>query len=66
LRLGLPFIAAEFPYGLRCSACDHAFQEGERYAVVPYAVASDGCPVTTAACITCLLDSRLERLGHAV
>lgn len=64
MKLGLPYVAAEWPFGLRCSSCDHLFREGERYAVMPYAFAGDGYLLTTAACVTCQLDSQWEPQGH--
>ena len=65
MKLGLLFSADDFPFGLRCTTCDRPFREGERYAIFPYATARDGCTITTALCVSCLLDSPSERRGHA-
>jgi hypothetical protein len=56
---GVPYRADDWPHGLACTECPHAFQEGERYKKYLYAF-SDGIPVLRVVCDPCATELRSE------
>lgn len=43
---------ADFPMGLMCPECRHAFEDGERFSTTLVAF-QDDVPVTRVTCVTC-------------
>jgi hypothetical protein len=51
--LGIPFVRSEWPHGLKCTNCRHAFREGERFTTRLDALSEDGVPVCLLVCLPC-------------
>lgn len=51
-ELGVPYLAADWPTGLMCTRCPHAFREGERYTIDLYAFSGD-VPMVRVLCLAC-------------
>jgi hypothetical protein len=52
--LGIPYVASEWPHGLRCSNCSHVLREGERYSTLLDSFSED-VPVAQVVCLSCAL-----------
>jgi hypothetical protein len=63
-ELGLRYRASEWPHGLTCAECPHAFREGERFTTLLYAF-SDDVPMTLVVCLDCATDERSRGSGSA-
>ena len=48
----LVYHETEWPHGLTCAECPHAFQEGERFTTLLYAF-SDDVPMCLVVCLDC-------------
>lgn len=62
---GIPYVAAEWPHGMRCTRCNHLFRDGESFTTALYAFA-DETPLTEVVCLACVLrveDGSGERDG---
>jgi hypothetical protein len=57
--LGIAYREGEWPHGLTCAECPHAFREGERFTTLLYAF-SDDVPMVLAVCLACATASRSE------
>jgi hypothetical protein len=51
-EIGLVYREAEWPHGLTCAECPHAFREGERFTSLLYAF-SDDVPMCLVVCLDC-------------
>jgi hypothetical protein len=64
-ELGVPFRDAEWPHGLRCTACSGLFHEGESYTTRLYAFVGDS-PLLEVVCVPCATSSgSQERRGRS-
>lgn len=53
-ELGLPYVDAEWPHGLRCADCHDLMNDGDRYSEQLVSMA-DELPVVRIVCVVCAL-----------
>ncbi len=52
-ELGMVFRVEDWPHGLMCAHCPHAFREGVRFTTLLYAFSED-VPMGLVVCVDCI------------